>query len=92
MFTNKFNGLPRQGQHFFFAKKNQKTLAWSALSCLNTRLNEQKFFGSFFQKRMLSSSAPLSWLPYFSDGHLLRRTDDRDGVRLLDIPAHGCHR
>ena len=58
MFTNKFNGLPRQSQHFFFAKKKQKTLTWSAVSCLKTQLNEQKFFGSFFQKRMLSSSAP----------------------------------
>ena len=58
MFTNKFKGLARQGQHFFFAKKKQKTLTWSAVSCLRTQLNEQKFFGSFFQKRMLSSSAP----------------------------------
>jgi hypothetical protein len=45
---------------FFFEKKNQKTFTSSPSQQpgtvgLNAHLNEQKFFGSFFQKRTLPS-------------------------------------
>ena len=50
MFTNKFNELPRQGQHFFFAKKKQKTPIWSAVSCLRTQLASKSFLVLFFKK------------------------------------------
>ena len=81
MFTNEFNGLPRQGQHFFFAKKKQKTLTWAAVSCLTTRLNEQKFFGSFFSKKNAFFVSALFWLPYFSEGHCRGYLPDADRRR-----------
>jgi mono/diheme cytochrome c family protein len=37
-------------KQFFFEKKNQKTFA-----CLNASAREQKFFGSFFQKKRKTS-------------------------------------
>ena len=69
MFTNKFNGLPRQGQHFFFAKKKQKTLTWSAVSCLNARTQRAKVFWFFFSKKNAFLFRALFWLLYFSDRH-----------------------
>jgi hypothetical protein len=44
----------RQGlrKRFFFEKKNQKTfIRWSPVGRRWHKLNGQKFFGSFFQKR-----------------------------------------
>jgi hypothetical protein len=42
---------------FFFEKKNQKTFACLGARWGNTRLKDQKFFASFFQKRRLFSDA-----------------------------------
>jgi hypothetical protein len=39
-----------------FLKKEAKTFAGLDARCGNARLMEQKFFGSFFQKRTLSNA------------------------------------
>jgi len=39
---------------FFFEKKKQKTFGGLSRSCRQRTLSEQKFFGSFFQKRTTS--------------------------------------
>jgi len=41
----------KKGRMFFFEKKNRKTFTYLARLFKQTRLNSQKFFGSFFQKR-----------------------------------------
>jgi UDP-N-acetylglucosamine--N-acetylmuramyl-(pentapeptide) pyrophosphoryl-undecaprenol N-acetylglucosamine transferase len=47
-------------EEFFFEKKNQKTSAlWTRHAGQGAHPNEQKFFGSFFQKRTSFSSASL---------------------------------
>jgi hypothetical protein len=48
--------LRRQGQRkqFFFEKKNQKTFTHCVTWLSGDRVNNQKFFGSFFQKRTAS--------------------------------------
>jgi hypothetical protein len=45
-------GWGRQGKAFFFAKKKQKTLTNAVADFSGERATaDQKFFGSFFQKR-----------------------------------------
>jgi len=47
-------------EEFFFEKKNQKTFAlWTRHAGQGAHPNEQKFFGSFFQKRTSFSSPSL---------------------------------
>jgi hypothetical protein len=48
-------------KQFFFEKKNQKTLALlvDAAGTIDTYRKEQKFFGSFFQKRTASFHQPI---------------------------------
>ncbi len=57
-----------KGKAFFFEKKKQKTFIFSPSPAIRheadrTYLNEQKFFGSFFQKRTTSVVALLAALP-----------------------------
>jgi hypothetical protein len=42
-----------EGRQHFFLKKEAKTFANCGGSCGSSHLKEQKFFGSFFQKRTL---------------------------------------
>ena len=44
-----------EGSSSFLKKKNQKTFASEPTRCRYARASEQKFFGSFFQKRTASS-------------------------------------
>jgi hypothetical protein len=45
-------------KQFFFEKKNQKTFARLSRSSRQRKLEWEKFFGSFFQKRTAFSAEP----------------------------------
>jgi hypothetical protein len=47
--------VKRQGKAFFFEKKKQKTFACAVADSPAEHAKRQKFSGSFFQKRTLSS-------------------------------------
>jgi hypothetical protein len=46
----------KKGKVFFFEKKKQKTFMFSGACWGEVRDSEQKFFGSFFQKRTFFST------------------------------------
>jgi len=62
--TLKFSDAGRRQGMFFFEKKNQKTFASLRTPSGEIRDSNQKFFGSFFQKR----TASLGWLGIFRLG------------------------
>jgi hypothetical protein len=53
--SRKARGLAEKEKVFFFEKKKQKTFICAVADWPAAHAKEQKFFGSFFQKRTLPS-------------------------------------